>query len=146
VQLDVAGLVESRRVRLPLRWVTRSSVRSYRAAPIAAVASASMSSWRTSDIASRMTSVEPPTRMASSSSDRADCERAIGVSFVIPARNMLRFTPVAPDRTAQPASGALPKSHHLGGHTSAGAPLRYDAAGPRWTGGDAQHLDHMEAA
>jgi hypothetical protein len=41
------ALVDSRRVRLPLRWVVRSSVRSYRAAPIAWAASASMSSWRT---------------------------------------------------------------------------------------------------
>ena len=54
------ALVLSSRVREPLRWVVRSSVRSYRPAPIAWVASASMSSWSTSVIASRMTSIEPP--------------------------------------------------------------------------------------
>jgi hypothetical protein len=51
-QLDVAGLGrEEPALRLSLRWVVRSSVRSYREAPIAWLASSSMSSWRTSAIA-----------------------------------------------------------------------------------------------
>src|SRR3990170_617825 len=111
------ALVDSRRLRTPLRWVVRSSVRSYRPAPIAWAASSSISSWRTSAIASRMTSMPSPARIASSSSDRADCERAIGVSFVILGRNTLRITPVAPDCPAQPASGAALNSHHSGGHS-----------------------------
>jgi hypothetical protein len=94
----------------------RSSVRSYREAPIAWVASASMSSWSTSVIASRKTSSEPPARVGSSSSDRADCERAFGIDLLVVnlARYTLRITPVAPDRRAQPASGALLKAHYPG--------------------------------
>ena len=42
-QLDVAGLGAEEPPRLPLRWVVRPSVRSYRLAPIAWWASSSMS-------------------------------------------------------------------------------------------------------
>ena len=65
------------------------------------------------------TSMPPPARMASSSSDRADCDRAIGDLLVILARNTLRITPVAPSRAASARSGAPLKSHHSGGHHSA---------------------------
>lgn len=65
-------------------------------------------------------STDPPARMASSSSDRADCERAIGVDLlvVILGRNTLRITPVASDCPAQPASETALNSHHSGGHSS----------------------------
>ena len=47
------ALVESSRVRLPLRWVVRASLRSNRAAPIERPASRSMSSWITRRMDSR---------------------------------------------------------------------------------------------
>ena len=89
---------ESRRVRLPLRWVVRSSVRSYRPAPIAAVASSSMSSWSTSVIASRMTSIEPSRRGWRRAARTGQTVRGPSVDLlvVILGRNTLRITPVAP--------------------------------------------------
>jgi hypothetical protein len=46
-QLDITGLVDSSRLRVPLRWVVRVSVRSYRLAPICWAASASINACRT---------------------------------------------------------------------------------------------------
>jgi hypothetical protein len=69
--------------------------------------------------------------VASSNSDRADCDRAIGVSYVNPARNTLRITPVAPAPIGQAASGAALNSHHSGGHSCSIAPKRLV---PRFSG------------
>ena len=74
--------VVSSRGRDPLRSVTRDSVRSYRPAPTAAVASASISSCIATRTHSRMKSVPSPVRNTSSSSDKADWDKAIGeISF-----------------------------------------------------------------
>src|SRR5215216_4727922 len=70
--------VASNRSRAPLRSVVRVSVRSYRAAPILSVASASISSCMTIRTDSRIRSTPSPVRNASSSSDTADWGRAIG--------------------------------------------------------------------
>src|SRR4051794_1696514 len=71
-------LVVSSRSRAPLRSVVRVSLRSYRAAPIRSVASASISSCITIRTDSRTRSTPSPAPNASSSSDRADWGRAIG--------------------------------------------------------------------
>src|SRR4051794_889968 len=71
-------LVVSSRSRAPLRSVVRVSLRSYRAAPICSVASASISSCNAIRTDSRIRSTPSPARNASSSSDRADWGRAIG--------------------------------------------------------------------
>jgi hypothetical protein len=63
------AFVLRRRLRLPLRWVVRSSVRSYRPARIAWADSSSTRSWRTIVIASRRTSSLPPARIALSRSE-----------------------------------------------------------------------------
>src|SRR4051794_15647266 len=70
--------VASNRSREPLRSVTRVSVRSYFAAPIFSVASASISSCITIRTDSRIKSTPSPVRNASSNSDTADWGRAIG--------------------------------------------------------------------
>jgi hypothetical protein len=70
----------------------------------------------------RLTSALPPARMAASSFDKADCGRAIGVSYVNPAklRNTLRITLVALAPLGQSASGASLKSHDSRGHSCCG--------------------------
>ncbi len=74
--------VVSRRGRDPLRSVVRDSVRSYRPAPITAVASASISSCIATRTHSRMKSVPSPVRNTSINSDTADWDIAIGeISF-----------------------------------------------------------------
>src|SRR3712207_6055624 len=70
--------VASSRSRAPLRSVTRDSVRSYRPAPILSVASASISSCMTIRTDSRIRSTPSPVRNASSRSDTADWDKAIG--------------------------------------------------------------------
>src|SRR4051794_8031504 len=70
--------VASNRSRAPLRSVTRDSVRSYLAAPMRSVASASISSCMTIRTDSRIKSTPSPERNASSNSDTADWGRAIG--------------------------------------------------------------------
>src|SRR3954451_11662314 len=70
--------VASNRSRAPLRSVVRDSVRSYFAAPIRSVASTSISSCMTIRTDSRIRSTPSPVRNASSSSDTADWDKAIG--------------------------------------------------------------------
>src|SRR3954452_13284288 len=70
--------VANNRSRPPLRSVVRDSVRSYLAAPIRSVASASINSCMTIRTDSRIRSTPSPVRNASSSSDTADWGRAIG--------------------------------------------------------------------
>src|SRR3954447_2288331 len=70
--------VANNRSRPPLRSVVRDSVRSYLAAPIRSVASASINSCITIRTDSRIKSTPSPVRNASSSSDTADWGRAIG--------------------------------------------------------------------
>lgn len=73
------ALVESTFGRVPLRWVTRSGVRSHGSAPIFAVASVSINCCSAHWASSRTRSVPSPTRNASSRSETADSSRAIGV-------------------------------------------------------------------
>jgi hypothetical protein len=75
--LDVASPGASNRSRAPLRSVTRESPRSYLAAPVRSVASASISSCITIRTDSRIRSTPSPVRNASSSSETADAEFAI---------------------------------------------------------------------
>ena len=90
------ALVDNSRGRCPLRWFVRDSERSWGSAPISSVASDSISACSTSSTLRRMTSMLPPARSASSSSDRSDSLRAIGgISFVNPARNTSQISPVA---------------------------------------------------
>src|SRR3954447_26745342 len=70
--------VASNRSRAPLRSVVRDPVRSYLAAPIRSVASASIRSCMTIRTDSRTRSTPSPVRNASSSSDTADWDKAIG--------------------------------------------------------------------
>ena len=77
-QLDVTGLGCDQPRRAPLRSVVRDSVRSYRPAPIRSVASASINSCITIRTDSRIRSTPSPLRNASSSSDTADWDKAIG--------------------------------------------------------------------
>ena len=74
---DVLGDIA--RGRVPLRSVFRSSVRWYRLAPITLVASSSISSCNATRTASWIRFTPSPVRNASSSSDRADWDKAIGV-------------------------------------------------------------------
>jgi hypothetical protein len=71
------AVVVSTRSRWPLRWAVRASVRSCGAAPITAVASASINACRITCSAERMTSVESEALSASRTSTRADWDRAI---------------------------------------------------------------------
>jgi hypothetical protein len=74
--------VVNSRGRDPLRSVTRDSVRSYRPAPIAAVASASISSCIATRTHSRMKSVPSPVQNTSSNPDTAESGKAVGeISF-----------------------------------------------------------------
>ena len=63
--------------RVPLRWVIRASVRSCGSAPMNAVASASISCCSITCSAWRITSVESEALSASSTSSKADWDRAI---------------------------------------------------------------------
>ncbi len=49
-----SALVDSSRARRPLRWVVRASLRSWGAAPITSVASASIRAWSTTSTLRRM--------------------------------------------------------------------------------------------
>src|SRR3954469_13385328 len=88
--------VANNRSRAPLRSVTRVPVRSYFAAPISSVASASISSCMTIRTDSRTRSTPSPVRNASSSSDTADWDKAIGE---------VPFGECLPVHTEDPADG-----------------------------------------
>ena len=72
--------VDSRRGRCPLRCAVRVSVRSWRAAPMNAVVSASISCWSTHSNDARMVSVISPALIAASRSDRSESVRVTGGS------------------------------------------------------------------
>ena len=104
-QLDIAGLrrQQPRGCRCVIRpsvvgrvRVCSATVRSCGRAPIISVASASINACNTISTERRMTSISPPARTASSSSDRSNSSWASGVvSFVNPARNTTTITPMA---------------------------------------------------
>lgn len=102
-----SALVASSFGRVPLRSVTRSSVRSYRCAPITPAASNSTSSCNTRRTHSRIRSTPSPARNASSNSDRADWDKAIGGTpsvrhLVVSHRRSRRWPPTSPDPAAEP--------------------------------------------
>src|SRR3954451_19831129 len=107
--------VASNRSRAPLRSVTRDSDRSYLGAPIRSVASASISSCITIRTDSRTRSTPSPARNASSSSDRADWDKAIGGSPSVRAYGFHTEAPAdgrllhdaSPDLKPPPRHGTL---------------------------------------
>src|SRR3954452_16431053 len=99
--------VDKVRSRCPFRSVVRVAVRSYRAAPIAAAASVSISSCSTIRTDSRIRSTPSPARNASSSSDTADWDNAIGG---------LLFSVCLAVHTEDPADGAPASASHAVDH------------------------------
>ena len=105
------ALVVSTRGRDPLRSVVRVSDRSYRPAPITSVASSSIRSCNATRTASRIRSTPSPARNTSSSSVRADWDKAIGeISFgeclAVHTKNL------ADGPTYDRAAPLPPKPHH----------------------------------
>src|SRR4051812_42972978 len=117
--------VASNRSRAPLRSVVRDSVRSYLPAPIRSVASASISSCMTIRTDSRTRSTPSPVRNASSNSDTADWDKAIGevpfgeclaVHTEDPADgpHIVGAAPPAPKNPTTPRDAYGPPLTHLG--------------------------------
>jgi hypothetical protein len=96
--------------------VTRVSVRSYFAAPMRSVASASISSCMTIRTDSRIRSTPSPVRNASRSSDTADWDKAIGGFPSVSAWPYTpKISPMAPMRSEPlryPSNPTTPRDAH----------------------------------